>query len=463
MDRGGNARIARSYNTQDKVGTVGYWTDGGMKIGVFGLGRSGCAASALLHSRGFTVVGFDLNPNVPRECDFFFSGESIDAGLREIDGLVLSPGVDPLLQPIVHVRELGIPVIGEIELAYRNCNSRILAVTGSNGKTTTSEWLGYTLGKAGINTCVAGNTGYAFSRAILEKPDTEIFVLEISSYQLQTIEEFRPEGAAVLNITPDHLVRHGSFENYRDAKARLFLNQSENDLLVLNEDDPDTIHLSGRGTGLEMWFSVKRRVKMGACTEHGTILYLDDTGEYPVMQVKDISLPGEHNLANALAVICLAAKAGLEPAQMTNGLSTFKGVPHRIELIRELDGVEYLNDSKSTNPESLIVALKSNRKPIILIAGGSAKKADYSILKELISERVKAIILIGEASEELMISWKGSAPIHLEGEMNNAVNRASLLASSGDAVLLSPGCASFDQYRDFEERGEHFRTIVERL
>lgn len=444
---------------------MGYWTDGGLKIGVFGLGKSGRAAIDLLYGKGFTVIGFDSNPNinVPKKCHSFFSGDSIAAGLKEIDGLVLSPGMDPFSQLITEVREFGIPVIGEIELAYRNSNALILAVTGSNGKTTTSEWLGYTLRKAGINACVAGNTGYAFSRALVEKPDSDVFVLEISSYQLQTIEEFRPEGAVVLNITPDHLDRHGNFENYRDAKAQIFMNQFENDLLVLNEDDPASIQLSGRGAGLEMWFSVKGMVRTGACAVNGSVLYLDDTGQYPVMPIDEISLRGEHNLANALAVVCLGIKAGLEPTQMIDGLSTFGGVPHRIELIRVHNGIEYLNDSKSTNPESLIVALKSCRKPVILIAGGKAKKADYSGLRELISEKTKAVILIGDASDELRDSWHGSTPIYLEGELERAVKKASQLASSGEIVLLSPGCASFDQYGNFEERGEHFRTIVERL
>lgn len=444
---------------------MGYWTDGGLKIGVFGLGKSGCAATALLRSRGFRVIGFDSNPEVdiPEGCTSFISGDGINAGLKELDGLVLSPGMDPFSQSIMEVREYGIPVIGEIELAYRNCGALILAVTGSNGKTTTSEWLGYTLTKAGINACVAGNTGYAFSQAIVEKPGTDVFALEISSYQLQSIEEFRPEGAAVLNITPDHLDRHGSFENYRNAKARIFMNQHENDLLVLNEDDPASIQLSGCGAGSEMWFSVKGMVRAGACVVNDTIVFRDDTGEYRIMPATELSLRGEHNLANALAVICLGIKAGLEPNQLIEGLSTFKGVAHRIELIRVHNGIEYLNDSKSTNPESLAVALKSCRKPVILIAGGKAKKTDYSDMKELISRKAKAIVLIGDAAVELKNTWKGSAPIYTEGELESAVSRASLLASPGEIILLSPGCASFDQYTDFEERGEHFRTIVERL
>lgn len=444
---------------------MGYWTDGARNAGVLGLGLSGRAAAELLKKRGFSVTGLDDRSDVEpcAACDRIITGRRIIDSLESLDGLVISPGVDPESEVPSRASEIGLPVIGEIELAFRHTDIPVIAVTGSNGKTTTVEWLGYTLRRAGINACVAGNMGYPFSTAVLEHNDAEIFVLEISSYQLQTIEIFRPVAAAILNITPDHLQRHGDIENYRNTKAGIFMNQHDTDVLVLNRDDPGSIPLAGRTMGLEWFFGIGRSIQNGAFIE-GNSLFLADSGtERFVLDIRKISLPGAHNHANALAVACLAKKAGLQPGEMIEGLTTFQGVPHRIEHIRNINGVEFVNDSKSTNPESLAVALESFAGPIILIAGGRIKKADYGILANLIRDRVKALILIGEAASELAEEWNSFTDVLIEGVMEKAISRAAILADEGDVVLLSPGCASFDQYRSFEERGEHFRDLVEGL
>ena len=411
------------------------------------------------------MVGLDEDPTASCDaCSRIVTGTAAIVGaLGGLDGLVISPGIDPLSVIPSAAGDIGLPVIGEIELAFRNSRVPILSVTGSNGKTTTSEWLGHILRRAGIDAIVAGNTGYPFSTAIMENPGAEFYVLEVSSYQLQTVELFHPIGAAILNVTPDHLQRHGGMEGYREAKARIFMNMSDADVLVLNGDDPGSIPLSGRTEGHEVLFSVKEPVFNGAYSDGDHIYSVLDGSPERIIPIADISLPGLHNLSNALAATCLAIRAGLAPGHIAAGLSDFAGVAHRIESLRRMDGVDWVNDSKSTNPESLVAALESFTGRIILIAGGKAKKTDYTVLRELIRSRVKAIVLLGESSSLLEEAWSGTVPIHTEREMAGAVARARELASEGDTVLLSPACASFDQYSSFEERGDHFRALVKGL
>ena len=443
-----------------------YWTrGGGRKIGVAGLGRSGRAAARLLATNGFSVKGFDDNPAVPpcEWCSEVSLGKPVADMIDGLEGLVLSPGI-PLSSPLPQAAvEAGIPVTGEIELAFRLAHAPILAVTGSNGKTTTTEWLGHVLAGAGLRVSVAGNVGYPFCLAVIDNPYPDWFVLEISSYQLETADTFRPAGAAVLNLTPDHLQRHGDMEGYRNAKARIFANQHSEDLVVLNSDDPESLPLLGRTAGLESLFSLKREVRNGADCLEGTITIANEGVRTPLMNSSALSLRGRHNLENALAVICLAGKAGVGAGALEGGLSNFGGVPHRIETVRVLDGVTWVNDSKSTNQDSLKVALESFDKPVILIAGGLSKKTSYSDLHDLVSRRVREIILIGDATEELALAWDGAAPMHRAGDMKGAVSIARSIAGQGDVVLLSPACASFDQYENFERRGEHFRALVEAL
>lgn len=446
---------------------MAYWNQGnGRRVGVVGLGISGTAAATLLKSRGFTVTGFDSSPTVekPEAVDHMVTGPGVPGEVEALDGLVVSPGVNPWSGIACEARMLGIPVVGEIELAAANTNAGIYAVTGSNGKTTTCEWLGFVLNRAGYNAVVCGNTGYAFSRAVLENPGSESYVVEISSYQLETVERFRPRGAAILNITPDHLARHGSMEGYASAKARIFLNQHSEDITVLNGDDPNLTGLFGRSRGTEMVFSMERPQDRGAWVDgSGTLLLRWDGETMPVIDSSLIGLPGRHNLYNALAVACLAYGAGVTPSEMVPGLLEFAGVRHRIETVSSVHGVTWVNDSKSTNPDSLRVALEAAARPVILLAGGRAKETDYSELKPLISSRTRLVILFGEAAPMLAEAWHGIPSPILAGDLPAAVSAACDRAVAGDTVLLSPGCASFDQYRNFEERGEHFRKLVEEM
>jgi UDP-N-acetylmuramoylalanine--D-glutamate ligase len=443
-----------------------YWTRGdGRRAGVAGLGRSGRAAARLLAASGFEVVGFDDDAAVePCEwCSRSFLGGSGHEIVGSLEGLVMSPGISLRAPLPVAAAAAGIPVIGEIELAFRHIQAPVLAVTGSNGKTTTAEWVGYILKRAGLKAVVAGNVGYPFSAAVLDHPYVDWFVLEASSYQLETIETFRPAGAAILNLTPDHLQRHGSMEGYRSAKSRIFTNQHSEDLAIFNIDDPESLPLLGLARGMEAHFSLERSVRNGAQASDGGIWIVREGERTPVMSADAISLPGRHNLANALASICLAGKAGVTAPAMVEGLSSFPGVPHRIESIRTLDHIDWVNDSKSTNQDSLRVALESFEQPLILIAGGLSKGTAYSELAPLLRQKVRRIVLIGSATDELEQAWEGAAPTVRAGDLANAVRLCREIAQPGEIVLLSPACASFDQYRDFEERGEHFRRLVEDL
>jgi UDP-N-acetylmuramoylalanine--D-glutamate ligase len=445
---------------------MSYWLEGsGKTVGVLGLGLSGRAAAALLSRRGFAVVGIDDSRDCPPcpDCRRHVLGDTDSLDPEELDGLVLSPGVPPSAPLPARAGELGIPVTGEVELASLFAPAPVAAVTGSNGKTTTVEWLGHILGRAGWDACVTGNMGYPFSRAVLERPEAHVYVLEVSSYQLETIRTFRPRVAAVLNITPDHLSRHGNMEGYRRAKARIFMNQSPEDFLVLNADDPELVSLIGLTDGIEMYFSLRRPVGNGAFLREGRVVLGWDGEETELLAEDRLSLPGRHNTANALAAVSMARALGLSAEEMIEGLSSFPGVPHRLEEVRVLEGVRYVNDSKSTNIDSLRVALQAERGPLVLIAGGRPKEGDYAGLREALRSRARAVVVMGEAAEMLGEAWSDGLEVLRLPDLEAAVARARTLARRGDTVLLSPGCASFDQYSDFEERGEHFRRLVEAL
>jgi UDP-N-acetylmuramoylalanine--D-glutamate ligase len=440
----------------------------GKTAGVVGMGRSGAAAARLLASRGFAVTGFDSSAEASsvEHIQRTVFGEFSDQDLKWLSVLVLSPGVPPSSSISLRAADLGVPVIGEVELAWANTTADILAVTGSNGKTTTVEWLGHVIRSAGtgVNAITTGNIGYAFSDAILDHPLCPVFVLELSSYQLETVKNLRPLCAAILNLTPDHLTRHGSMENYGAAKARVFMNQRNSDTAILNFDDPLLEKYRRISCGRQMYFSMKEEVECGAwLTPSGMIVYKDEERAVEVLQAGELSIPGRHNIANALAVICMAASYGLPPEKLVAGLKSFSGVPHRIEFIGKAKGLNWVNDSKSTNADSLKVALESFERKVILLAGGQQKESDYSILNSLLRQKVKSIVLFGSGAETLLQQWRGTVEIVIVKNLEEAVSKALFLAENDDTVLLSPGCASFDQYLNFEERGEHFRQIVKAL
>jgi UDP-N-acetylmuramoylalanine--D-glutamate ligase len=376
--------------------------------------------------------------------------------------------------PLVQARALGEAVIGEIELAAQFLPGPIIAITGSNGKTTTTTLTGEIMTAAGFPTLVGGNIGTpAISLAERARSET-VIVLEVSSFQLETIQTFRPKVAVVLNVTPDHLDRHGTFEVYVDAKARIFENQrsSENqksgdrekgsDFAVLNADDPTCAAMASRARASVFWFSRQKEVQRGAWVRDGNIVFRDSSGQREIMQVSEIPLKGAHNLENALAAICVGALMGCASETIRQAVHHFKAVEHRLEFVATIRGVDYYNDSKATNVDATIKALESFPANIHLILGGKDKGSDYTVLNDLLRERVKRVYTIGAAAAKIESQIKGSELVRAE-TLETAIRKANAAAQPGDIVLLAPACASFDQFKNYEHRGQVFKQIVRGL
>lgn len=393
-------------------------------------------------------------------------GISIEAGrhgertFRDQDLIVVSPGVPPDQPQLQHARTLGIPVIGEVELAFRFLQGKVLAITGSNGKTTTTTLVGEILSKAGKTTLVGGNIGTpVISLAGKSSPESMV-ALEISSFQLETIEQFRPWIAAILNITPDHLDRHHTFEAYVAAKARIFENQTSDDFGVLNADDPACVALEKKVKSSLYWFSRKQPVEQGAFLKDDQIIFRRNGKEQAVVSRGDISLKGLHNLENVLAAVTMTMLAGCDPQQIRQAVSEFRAVEHRLELVNSINGVTFYNDSKATNVDATIKALESFPGNIHIILGGKDKGSDYTVLVPLLRERVKAAYLIGAAAEKIRSQIHGSITLVSAGTLERAVHQAFEAAKPGDIVLLAPACASFDQFENYEQRGRIFKELV---
>jgi len=380
---------------------------------------------------------------------------------------VVSPGVPVDAPALVQARNLGEPVIGEIELAARFLPGPIIAITGSNGKTTTTTLVGEIMTAGGFSALVGGNIGTpAISLAERAKPET-VIVLEVSSFQLETIQTFRPKVAVVLNVTPDHLDRHRTFEAYVDAKARIFENQGAADYAVLNADDPTCVALAARTKAQVFWFSRQKEVQRGAWVREGTILFRDASGQREIMLVSEIPLKGAHNLENVLAAVCAGVLMGCGPEKIRLAVREFKAVEHRLEFVATIRGVDYYNDSKATNVDATIKALESFPANLHLILGGKDKGSDYSVLNDLLRQRVKRVYTIGSAAakiESQIVSAKDGGPEIVPAEtLENAVHKAHAVAEPGDVVLLAPACASFDQFKNYEHRGQVFKETVKAL
>jgi len=444
----------------------------GKRVIVLGAGRSGRAAAALLarHDAQITLVDdYATNLDPQQFDDIVASHVQIVLGdvrpelASSAEAVVISPGVR-LNHPLVaRARELGLPLIGELELGSRYARAPVVAVTGTNGKTTTVHWIAHLLSKTGRRVAVCGNVGTALCEVVNQTPDW--FVVEVSSYQLETIERFHPRVAVILNLTPDHLERHPTADIYLAAKARITMNQKANDVLVLNADDGAVWSVAAKTAATVWGFSTSRLMDLGAFVTDGRIAVCDasDSTIRSLLLTRDLSLPGSHNLANALAAAAAAWNCGVEPDAIAAGLRDFPGVEHRIERVRERRGVRFVNDSKATNLASLEVALLGFDCPIILIAGGRGKGAPYEPLAPLIVSRVRRLIVLGEDAERMERAWGPHVATQRAADMAEAVERATQEARPGEVVLLSPACASFDMYRNFEERGRHFKDIVMRL
>jgi len=442
------------------------------RVLVVGLGRSGVAAAFFLQDHGARVTVSDtrseaqLQNEIPVLLDRGISLETSrhsERTFRDQDLIVVSPGVPSDQPQLQHARALGIPVIGEVELACRFLQGRIIAITGSNGKTTTTTLVGEILSKSGRKTLVGGNIGTpVISLAGQSSPD-HLVVLEISSFQLETIQQFKPWIAAVLNITPDHLDRHHTFEAYVDAKARIFQNQQAGDFSLLNADDPNSIGLKDRTKGALYSFSRLQAVENGSCVSNDQIVFRTSGRETAVLPVADIQLKGAHNLENVLAAVCMAMLAGCEPNQVRKAVAEFRGVEHRLELVATVHGVAYYNDSKATNVDATIKALESFPGNIHIILGGKDKGSDYTVLVPLLRERAKGVYLIGAAAEKIAGQIQGATRTVHSSTLDRAVRQASEAAVSGDIVLLAPACASFDQFENYEQRGRTFKELVQAL
>src|SRR5579871_548104 len=448
----------------------------GKHVLVVGLGKSGVASALFLKKHGAAVSvsdtksGDELRNEIPVLLDHGISVETGGHGERTFRGqdlIVVSPGVPVDAPPLVQARSLGETVIGEIELAAQFLPGPLIAITGSNGKTTTTTLTGEIMAASGFPVLVGGNIGTpAISLADRAKPET-VIVLEVSSFQLETIRTFRPKIAVVLNVTPDHLDRHRTFEIYTDAKARVFENQQPSDFAVLNADDPTCVAMGRRTRAQVFWFSRQKEVEQGTWVRDGNIVFRDarsesKTPQSEILQVSEIPLKGAHNLENVLAAVCAGVLMGCAPDKIGQAVRDFKAVEHRLEFVATIGGVDYYNDSKATNVDATIKALESFPANIHLILGGKDKGSEYTVLNDLIRQRVKRIYTIGAAAAKIESQVKGAEVVHAE-TLENAIRKAHAAAKSGDVVLLAPACASFDQFKSYEHRGKMFKEIVRGL
>jgi UDP-N-acetylmuramoylalanine--D-glutamate ligase len=443
----------------------------GKKVLVVGLGKSGLAAALFLRHKGAQVTVSDVRSaeSLARDIPALLEeGIMVEAGghglltFRRQDLIVVSPGV-PLDTPeLVQVRKFGLPIIGELELAARFLKGKILAITGSNGKTTTTALAGEILKEAGLPTLVGGNIGVPVVSLIEESTPDTWSVLEVSSFQLESTEQFRPSIAVILNITPDHLDRHGSFENYARAKERIFAAQDKTDCVVLNADNARAADAAKRSAASVHWFSLEHRVRHGAWIEDGYVVYRNSPEDKveQVIPLSKIPLKGEHNVENVLAAVCAARLAGVPVDPISHAIEKFQAVEHRLEYVATVQGVEFYNDSKATNVDATAKALAAFSSGIHLILGGKDKGSDYTQLAQLLRERVRAVYTIGSAAAKIESQLRGVVSLHSCETLAAAVDAAASAARPGEVVLLAPACSSFDQFESYEHRGRVFKELV---
>jgi UDP-N-acetylmuramoylalanine--D-glutamate ligase len=443
----------------------------GKKVLVVGLGKSGLAAAIFLRHRGAQVTVSDvrsaeaLAKDIPALLE---EGIMVEAGghglltFRRQDLIVVSPGV-PLDTPeLAQARNFGRPIIGELELAARFLQGRILAITGSNGKTTTTSLVGEILNESGFPTLVGGNIGVPVIDLIDRSTPDTWSVLEVSSFQLESTLEFHPSIAVILNITPDHLDRHGTFENYARAKERIFAAQTAHDCVVLNADNARAAAAAHRSKAPIHWFSLDRTVPQGAWVEGGHVVYRQakDAPVERIISLHSIPLKGEHNVENVLAAVCAARLAGAAPDAIRRAIEKFKAVEHRLEYVATLNGVDFYNDSKATNVDATAKAIAAFNSGIHLILGGKDKNSDYTQLTPLLRERVRAIYTIGSAAAKIETQLRGVVSLHSCETLDKAVSAAASAARPSEVVLLAPACSSFDQFESYEHRGRVFKELV---
>lgn len=442
------------------------------KVLIIGIARSGMAAARVLLKNGAQVWAYDQKTaaeigSLKTELNGLgietYHGEYSPINEQQFDLLVLSPGV-PLDSPMVKAAfARNIKVIGELELAYllKDKKVQMYAITGTNGKTTTTSLLQYILENSGIKSKSGGNIGVPLTQ-LVDGMSAGVIAVEVSSFQLETIREFTPHICGILNITPDHLDRHKTIETYAQIKAKILLNQKEGDYAILNYEDERIMEMAKGCRAKTIFFSTDQILNEGLFIKDNQIVIAIDGKLTTIGKTDEILLRGKHNLENVLCAVGMAFAAGVQPAVICASLSSFPGVRHRMEEVASIDGILYVNDSKATNPDSVIKALESFEQPIILIAGGRNKGFDFTLLAQEIKKRVKALILLGEAKKEIKaeVIQSGFANIHEVEDFATVVQKANQLASPGDVVLLSPACASWDMFPSYEHRGDEFCALV---
>jgi UDP-N-acetylmuramoylalanine--D-glutamate ligase len=443
----------------------------GKQVLIVGLARTGIATALFCAARGARVTASEERPEsqiAETAAKLRAAGVILELGghkaetFVEQDLIVPSPGVPLMMPALAAARAVGVPVWSEIELASRFLRGRLVCITGSNGKTTTTSLTGYILETAGLPVQVAGNIGTPLISRVDVSSDAGFTVVEASSFQLELISAFHPDVAVLLNITPDHLDRHGSLEAYGRAKARIFENQREEDFAVVNADDAVAPQYAPSGPAV-FWISRQKRVASGCFLRDDEIVFRRDGSETVLLRRRDIGLRGNHNVENVLAAVSAATLVGVEPPAIAAGVRTFAGVEHRIEFVASISGVEYFNDSKATNVDATIKAIDAFPGNLLVILGGKDKGSDYTILRKSLRQHARLVLLIGAAADKIESQLGGVVPVERAGTMAHAVELADERARPGDTVLLAPACASFDQFESYEHRGRVFKQLVRSL
>jgi UDP-N-acetylmuramoylalanine--D-glutamate ligase len=442
------------------------------KFSVIGAARSGVGVARLLQSQGADVFVSDASPaeKLQDSCaELRSAGIPFETGkhterIYDCSFMVVSPGVPSDAPVVLEAKKRGKEIVSELEVSSWFCRAPMVAITGSNGKTTTTTLTGRILDDAKKKHVVAGNIGTAFSSLVSAVAETDVAVLEVSSFQLDYISSFHPWISVLLNITPDHMDRYEhSMEKYAASKARVFRNQTGNDILLYNADDEWTLRVIGTARCRCIGFSVQTNLSEGAFLERGMLVTCLNGIRTEIVPVDNIFIKGMHNVYNAMASALVAQLLGVDTASIRRSLETFKGVEHRLEFVRELNGIRYYNDSKGTNVDSVYFALQSFKEPIVIMLGGRDKGNDYSRLTALVKEHVRAIVAIGESADTVEQAFRGTVVVKKAASMEEAVSTAKFLAQPGDVVLLSPACSSFDWFRNYEHRGEVFKELVNAL
>jgi len=444
----------------------------GKKILVFGAGKSGVAAVKHLVKNNYVLLVDDKNKedltktlnglaNLP--IDTFLGKYDLNI-LEGVELIVISPGIPLTHKLVLEANRRKIPIISELELGYQLLKDKYLvAITGTNGKTTTTALAAYLLNKGGLNSLAVGNIGAPITGLLELSNQPDYLVVEVSSFQLETIDEFKPQISAILNITPDHLDRHRDIQEYASVKAKIFKNMTKKNFLIINGDDNTCREIAQQSNAKVLEFSSRREVTEGAFLKDDEIIVRIKGMDNPICLANEIFIKGRHNLENALTAILISFLIGVKKDKITEGLKEFKGVEHRLEFVDERDGVSFYNDSKATNIEALEKSLESFSNSIILIAGGRDVGGDFIRLKDLVQKRVNKVILIGEAADKIFESWKDIVPMEHSYNMRDAVEKAYKSVTGRNIILLSPGCKSFDMFANFEDRGKIFKNEVKKL